>query len=374
MFDKANRRHKLKFFSGQLKYGKFSRELDIFQYVENIQLLKKRKNVFFVFDASVEGFSPFKYHFFEILYQNCRKYGVPPQKIIFVSSNLCDEDNLNLFNKKHNINESINVFCYPHFKSTVARMIEDKFGTEIKALNILKQYKKLNQEKYTQKYLLSLSRVNRAYRTFAIHSIFDSNLKNKSLLSHDTMTDYKLNELMVRFGIPYNKISHWKNNLPLIADTDNFEQNHALFLSSNLYHQTLFQVVNETEVLDYNRTSLFYSEKTFKPIAHMQPFLIWGQVDCNRKLETLGFKIYDELFDYDFDSIENTTKRWKYLQRTVESCAKKLDRMSRDKQLEWRWERNDKLIHNFKTLLSLEDDLNKFRKLRKKLVKNTKKN
>lgn len=47
---------------------------------------------------------------------------------------------------------------------------------------------------------------------------------------------------------------------------------------------------------------LFFSEKTFKPILAEQTFLCHGFTNQNLYLKRYGFELYDEIFDYDFDS------------------------------------------------------------------------
>jgi hypothetical protein len=63
------------------------------------------------------------------------------------------------------------------------------------------------------------------------------------------------------------------------------------------YENPLVNIVTETT------TDLFYmSEKTFKPILINQIFLLLGSKNQNINLKKYGFELYDEIFDYDFDS------------------------------------------------------------------------
>jgi hypothetical protein len=55
-------------------------------------------------------------------------------------------------------------------------------------------------------------------------------------------------------------------------------------------------------VSESNSKRLFFSEKTFKPILGEQVFLCYGFPNQNLYLKNYGFELYDEIFDYEFDS------------------------------------------------------------------------
>lgn len=70
------------------------------------------------------------------------------------------------------------------------------------------------------------------------------------------------------------------------------------------WRHTLIDVVSET-----HSSSHFYTEKTVWPLAYMKPFLIHGAQWQNRDLKKLGFVLFEELFDYTFDSIASPRQR-----------------------------------------------------------------
>lgn len=63
------------------------------------------------------------------------------------------------------------------------------------------------------------------------------------------------------------------------------------------FYQCNFNIPFESSVKSY-----FYTEKTYKPIATKQPFLIFGKNGINSFLTSKGFQIFSEIFDY--NSIE----------------------------------------------------------------------
>lgn len=368
LFDNFNRNKDIKFIHSMIKYPNWNlKNIDILQYVTNLDELKKDPKTYFIFDASCEGFSPFDPNFFDILYYSCKVNNVSPKKIIFVSSNMKDIKNIKNYNKLNSIKESINVFCFLSFKKTMSELVQRKFGKEINKKTVFKYFKNQTEKEYKGKYGLSLSRVNRKHRIFANFTLHDLGLSDKFNISQNRINHNEAKEVMKTFNIDFKKFSKWQSLLPLIVDTDNFEINYALTLNSHLHNSTLFQIVNETHTDNWKNTSLFYSEKTFQSIAHMQPFLIFGQKGCNYALEKFGFKLYHDLFDYSFDNISDTRSRYLALLESVKTTIKKLDSMSRKEQIEWKFSQEDILKHNFDCLMNEELEKKRFKRLIKSL-------
>lgn len=347
-----------------IKYPEWSADIDIFQYVKKIRDLRNNKKTYFLFDASTEGFSPFSTYFFDILYNNCRKYNISPKKIIIATSNFKDEENLKIYNKKHSIHKhSIKIFCFFSFKKMMLDMIEDHYGEDINAKKMLKKMKHKTNILYDKKPGLSLSRVNRAHRILAQYLLYQYNLAGQFVISQDAINKHEVEQVLHKYNVNKKNLYEWTTQLPIVADTTDFKTNHALFLNSELHSCTLFQIVNETHVDDQDRTSLFLSEKTFRSIAYMQPFLIYGQPGCNKLLEDNGFKLYHDLFDYSFDKIRDTKKRYLAILETIEHALEHLNNLNRDKQIEWKFSMEDTLKHNFSLLMDEDYDKKNFKKL-----------
>lgn len=67
------------------------------------------------------------------------------------------------------------------------------------------------------------------------------------------------------------------------------------------YDRTLLSMVVESRVEPW----LFISEKTFKPIAHGHPFMIFGPPGILHYLKALGFATFDHVIDESYDAIKN---------------------------------------------------------------------
>jgi hypothetical protein len=82
------------------------------------------------------------------------------------------------------------------------------------------------------------------------------------------------------------------------------------------FYQCNFNIPFESSMKDY-----FYTEKTYKPIATNQPFLIFGQVGINSFITTKGFEIFDEVFDYKSIECEGI-KSQKYIKRFADEVVR----------------------------------------------------
>jgi len=59
-----------------------------------------------------------------------------------------------------------------------------------------------------------------------------------------------------------------------------------------------------------NYDSVLFSEKTFKELIFRRPFLLLGAKNQNMFLKKMGFELYDEIFDYEFDILDTVEQRF----------------------------------------------------------------
>jgi len=367
-FNKSGIVHKdITIYQGLIKYPRWPKTAPIFRQMRlsHLRQLKKDKKTFFIFDASTEGFSTiYDQPFFDVLYFNCKEHGVDPERVIYISSNMLDHDNLKRYNQEHGITRSIKLMCFNNFESMLfgvqgANLIVDQHGDINEQANKrLKASKKGTKSKFKNKLFLSLSRVNRPHRTLSAWEIFHGDYLFDGLISHGNFNskyfswDGYVSQIPGDHGIEPKHLRRWnKTVLPLVADTEDFITNHAMFLNTHLHDQTLFQIVNETFAENWQGTSQFWSEKTFRSMFHMQPFIIWGQQGANKKLQEYGYQLFD-CFDYSFDNEPDDYKRWKKIYAELERVVLQLRNMTWEEQVKWKYAESDKLLNNFKTMLA----------------------
>lgn len=354
LFDEVVREHihfhklrKVKYIHGLLKYPDiWPDDLDLFYFIkpEYLDMLRK-KEIYFVFDASTEGFSPvIDKPFFKILFNNCKLHNVDPRQILYVSSNLYDERNLSKFCKERSIEEKINVFSFVAFEYA----IQHRHGF-VDTKKYLDNKLKTVSHTFKDRYFSSLSRINRSHRTKATFLLCQEEISKQALISHDTVDPVSVEHLFRNYD--QQKVKDWISQLPLTVDRKDFTTNWALDNDYDQIHdQTLFQIVNETEANDKYNTALFYSEKTFRPISQLQPFIIYGQQYCNKYLKNIGYKTYEDWFDYSFDNEPDDTKRYELLLDSIKKTCDMLDQMSADEKVNWRFKNQQILINNYDTL------------------------
>ncbi len=104
------------------------------------------------------------------------------------------------------------------------------------------------------------------------------------------------------------------------------------------YSQSFMQVIGESVA-----PSTFITEKTVVPLYHNKPFLIAGSKGNHRYLTELGFKLYDEIFDYSFDDIEDQELRYEGIAENVKRVHSMLEKEGSKAILD---KIRDKLIYN----------------------------
>jgi hypothetical protein len=78
----------------------------------------------------------------------------------------------------------------------------------------------------------------------------------------------------------------------------------------NIWNTSFINVVSETQY-EYSK-NVFLSEKIFKPIIGLRPFVINGSPGIYRLLKQAGFDCFEDMFPVDILSNENFNSSWKF--------------------------------------------------------------
>lgn len=84
------------------------------------------------------------------------------------------------------------------------------------------------------------------------------------------------------------------------------------------FNTTFMSLISESTLKAH-----FITEKTWMPIFFRKPFLIWGPLGIHDKFQSLGFKLYDTIFDYSFDNESNDNLRLDMLMEEVKKIKDK---------------------------------------------------
>jgi len=313
---------------------------NIHDYTDLLYLPKKKQkqirhgNKFLIIDSYHEGYSTFYGNgpLYKDIYSAIEHYKIPYEKVIFVTMNLVEKSNLNRYVQENN-KPPIHCIAECFAQCDVIRF----FASHIN----LSYYTRGVEKEFSDKFLLSLNNRYRQPRASLAFYLDSSEIAKNCLSSHN---EPYLNFPLINFPDRSQKSQkRWMKSLPKIIDgRDTFNR--------KLHQQTLFQIVNETLVDDEFNTSRELSEKTFLPVLAYQPFLIYGQKNSNKTLESLGYQLYHDWFDYDFDIVTDPIERYMQLFQSVKSIFTKLQNCSRKEQIAWRFQNKSVLEHNLYTL------------------------
>ena len=123
-----------------------------------------------------------------------------------------------------------------------------------------------------------------------------------------------------------------------------------------MYTNSSFNIITETSynwdsssIIDNN---IFLTEKTYRPIFGMQPFIVVSNPGFLKFLKSMGFETFPEFFDESYDEIENPIERM----NTIVNEIKKICSLSLEELHDRYYNIFDKLEHNRNRLIEIVDD------------------
>lgn len=142
-----------------------------------------------------------------------------------------------------------------------------------------------------------------------------------------------------------------RNVLPCEFDVNLEIENPVEDFNIEKYLQSYLHIVSET-FFETNNNQLFFSEKIYKPIIFLQPFIVFGQPYSLKKLQELGFKTFSSHYiDEDYDNVIDNKKRFLFALGQV----KKIISMSHAELHEMTKYFRETLLHNY-YLLKFRND------------------
>jgi hypothetical protein len=133
----------------------------------------------------------------------------------------------------------------------------------------------------------------------------------------------------------------------------------------NIWNRSFLCIVTETEFSNPNPDDFFTSEKTFKPIIGMRPFMVYGQPRLRQHLKDSGFDIFEDIFDYSQinEQLGDVAKQIKYAEMVVDAVSKISDVSAEYQRIFYRLVLNKQRFRNYvyqqwNTLIDL--DLTKY--------------
>jgi len=110
--------------------------------------------------------------------------------------------------------------------------------------------------------------------------------------------------------------------LPLVLDNPNFSRypmEHCVDPVKHLYDNSLVNIITETYF--FNKI-IHITEKTYKPIAFMQPFIMVAAAGSLKHIKDMGFKTFEDFWDETYDLEVDDKKRFTMIVSLIETIAK----------------------------------------------------
>lgn len=101
----------------------------------------------------------------------------------------------------------------------------------------------------------------------------------------------------------------------ILDEVVNFNQLKGFSFADNHYLHSWFSIVSET---DFSNTALFMSEKVWKPMVYLQPFVIWGSPGTLQYLNDRGYRTFHNIFDESYDLELDPEVRMKKIIKEIE--------------------------------------------------------
>ena len=243
--------------------------------------------------------------------------------------------------------------------------ILEKFGDSIKIMN-----NNLKEDKFVEPILFFMSQHWLDHHEYEViespiqkHFIYLNRVpKKERVLLFDKMLD---NELLQNCFYSFNP-NGWvdylgytpKHKPSAIESTEegdvitkhgeNFKRASSNYEVMKKYEDAVFAgIITESQ---YDLNTIFFSEKTTKYLTLGKPFVLYSSPYSLRKLKELGFKTFDKWWDESYDEIEDINERTDALIKTI----KQISNFSLDKLISIRKDMYETLIHNHKTIKSIE--------------------
>ena len=284
-----------------------------------------------------------------------KKYNIKTSNIYFISNDAKLGDNYDTWTAKYNISK-INIITLNRYLEEAKPWVRDidKFSIEDFKVD------RIREKKFT-----CLNGAFREHRLILVSELFRSGLENDGYISYIVNTGYN-NQPPIESeidNVDKDLLKYYMDIIvPTIPLTTELEKGMELiepYISTSYVHEmytnSYFNIVTETSY-NWNSTSIidnniYLTEKTYRPIFGMQPFIMVSNPGVLKHLKDMGFKTFPEFFDESYDEIENPTERM----YTIINEIKRICNLSNEQLHDRYYNIFDKLEHNRNRLIEIHD-------------------
>lgn len=302
-----------------------------------LNLIKNDKSVFLFINYSNEGSIDFNW--FRIIHRDSEKFGIPLNKIIFCISDYFIEINYNIWKQNDEINESdsINLLYLNWSLNSKAKELFEIYNghdtnfneyTNKCSIAIKNEVNSVNLRPYK---FLMMNRRLRPHRMYSVALFHSMGIMDQCLVSYDieTMLTSQMdfhsintnieNEIITQNII--NSFNELKSSKPKkVIDYEDLENVWGFnFEQKEPYLNSYIHITPETNFFEIGG---YFSEKTWKPIGNLQPFIFIGPAHGLTELKKLGFKTFSPFINESYDLELDPTIRFKMIIEEIERLSK----------------------------------------------------
>lgn len=332
-----------------------------------IDLINENDNVYLLINHTDEGYFT-KENVTKIIV-DCRNKKIKSGKVIYATACYNAQDVFKQYFKELNTNYEINTLyynwalesCAKHWLNILNRPNDYKFYEDIQHYETITTEKDVleKKDKLRDNKFLSFNNKLRSHRLYFLSILKNNGELNNNLISYDLtdldfegtknqyteqLQDYNFTEEEVNFYLDSYNLEKQKQTVDLENIRD--ARGHGWDRNS-VYLDSYINLTTETLFFD---DCWYISEKIFKPIANLQPFVVIGSPHILLELKKLGFKTFDKWWDESYDTELNHTERL----RKVHGVIDKLSSMSLSEIHDMYYKILPDLIYNQQKLFSYE--------------------
>jgi hypothetical protein len=325
-------------------------DVDFETFLDNVPLSSiatiKNECIPLLFYLPTEGFSfRDRDNWLDKIEQSLTRRGIRDVKKYLITGNL--KENHNSFFDK--------IFPVNYFESHFNRFV--KSDTESFDESTMLHFKKnIHQHSF-----LSYNGNLKPHRLALVSELTRLNLTTDALVSFLQGTDvyysnYLFNQLirsttsLLDYALRIENLKSLKIDFQTHREMMNDNYNYKIIHPH--YLESWFSLVTETE---YDEDSLFLTEKIYKPIYGLHPFIVWGSPGILKQLKQDGYETFPELFDESYDDVYDHKKR---LSMVLDEVSKFNNKSNLEKK-DLIYSICEKLVNNKKNFLKKEKSYKK---------------
>jgi len=235
------------------------------------------------------------------------KYSLPPKSIILVSGN---------YTYQNRLGEDSTISYIPY------SMWENSMSGFYNKDTIKKLENYIIHRHSRKKIFLNYNRRARYSRCKLVYELVKTKLIDYGFVSLGKHTDFKSRNILPE---------EFVNSLPLTFDDTDLEINHAHDLVLKDYFNSYVSLVSETSV---DVGDVFPTEKIFKPILTLHPFIVVATPGFLSLMRSFGYRTFSEWFDESYDTEPDIDKKIDMIIREIDKITKKSEKQLKNMLVE----------------------------------------